>query len=352
MRVIERRKVFKRRNGGNAAGEFNRYENPHEPDGGEQAWPEMVQRVNSSAILWRAVMLTRGMKRTVSIIGAGRVGRSLGRALRERGWRIGSVVTRSSTSARAAVRAIGGGTPLVSVTADVLAASIVLIATPDDAIASAAQQLARVSRDKLRGKIVLHTSGAFDRSVLAPLARRGAATGSMHPMQTFSGKRVPRLDGIIFAIEGDARARRVARAMARSLGGVPIEISGQNKPAYHAAGVLAAGHALALIESATQILTRIGFPRRRAEQTLLPLIKQMLDNFERIGPRAAWTGPVARGDYTVVAKHMRALKKYPPEFAKAYAALARLGAQTLSEDPVKALREVDRALKNFKGGKS
>ena len=298
-------------------------------------------------------MLTRGMERTVSIIGAGRVGRSLGRALRERGWRIGAVVTRSMASARASVRAIGGGTPLAGgVTADELAADVVLIATPDDAIDSVARQLARVSRGKLRGKIVLHTSGALDRSVLAPLARRGAATGSLHPMQTFSDKRVPRLDGIVFAIEGDARARRVARAMARPLGGVPIEISGQNKPAYHAAGVLAAGHALALIESATQILTRIGFPRRRAEQTLLPLIKQMLDNFERIGPRAAWTGPVARGDYAVVAKHMRALKKYPQEFAEAYAALARLGARTLSGDPRKALREVDKALKNFRGGKS
>ncbi len=291
------------------------------------------------------------MRRTVSIIGAGRVGRSLGRALRERGWRIGTVVTRSATSARAALRAIGDGTPQSRVTADVLASDCVLIATPDDAIASVAQQLARVSRGKLRGKVVLHTSGALDRRVLAPLARLGAATGSVHPMQTFSGKRVPRLDGVIFAIEGDARARQAARAIARSLGGVPIEISGANKPAYHAAGVLAAGHALALVESATRILTRIGFPRRRAEKTLLPLMRQMLDNFERIGPRAAWTGPVARGDYAVVGKHMRALRKYAAEFAEAYAALARLGARTLSRNPRKVLREVDRALKSSEGGK-
>jgi len=296
-------------------------------------------------------MLTRGMERTVSIIGAGRVGRSLGRALRDRGWRIGAVVARSMASARTAVRAIGGGTPRAGASADVLTAQVVLITTPDDAIASVAQQLASVSRGKLRGKVVLHTSGALDSSVLSPLARRGAATGSLHPMQTFSGKRVPRLDGIVFAVEGDARARRAARTIARSLGGVPIEISAANKPAYHAAGVLAAGHALALIESATQILTRIGFPRRGAEQTLLPLIKQMLDNFEKIGPRAAWTGPVARGDYAVIAKHMRALKKYPAEFAQAYAALARLGARTLAPEANRKLRELNRASGNFRGGK-
>jgi predicted short-subunit dehydrogenase-like oxidoreductase (DUF2520 family) len=291
------------------------------------------------------------MRRTISIVGAGRVGRSLARALRERGWRIGAVVTRSKASARAAVRAIGGGTPQWRVTADVLASEITLIATPDGAIASVAQQLARVARGKLRGKIVLHMSGALDRRVLAPLARKGAATGSVHPMQTFSGKRVPQLKGIIFAIEGDAWARQAARAMARALGGVPVEIAGANKPAYHAAGVLAAGHALAVIESATQILTRIGFPRRRAEKTLLPLMRQMLDNFESVGARAAWTGPVARGDYAVLAKHMRALKKYPPEFAEAYAALARLGARVLSQNPRKALRDIDPALKSFGGGK-
>ena len=53
------------------------------------------------------------MKRTLSIVGAGRVGRTLGKRLRERGWRIGAVVTRSTATSRAAVRAIGAGTPLV-----------------------------------------------------------------------------------------------------------------------------------------------------------------------------------------------------------------------------------------------
>jgi predicted short-subunit dehydrogenase-like oxidoreductase (DUF2520 family) len=80
-------------------------------------------------------------------------------------------------------------------------------------------------------------------------------------------------------------------------------------------------------------------------------MKQVLNNFERIGPRAAWTGPVARGDHAVVGQHMRALGKYPAEFAEAYAALARLGARVLGENPRKALREVDRTLKSFEGGK-
>jgi predicted short-subunit dehydrogenase-like oxidoreductase (DUF2520 family) len=297
-------------------------------------------------------MLSRWMKRTVSIVGAGRVGRTLGKCLRERGWRIGAVVTRSSATSRAAVRAIGGGTPYGRLNRHAFEAGIILLTTPDDALASTADELARFGREACRGKIVLHTSGALDRSVLRPLARLGAWTGSLHPMQTFSGRSVPRLKGIVFAVEGDPRARRTARAIARSLGGIPIDIESKSKPAYHAAGALVAGHALALVEAAAQVLTRLGFPRRRAVQTLLPLMRQMLDNFERLGPRASWTGPIARGDYAVVAKHAKALRRYPSEFQQAYATLARLAARVLSEKPNAKLRQLDRALKNSKGGRN
>ncbi len=291
------------------------------------------------------------MQRTVSIVGAGRVGKTLGKCLRSLGWRIGVVVTRSVVTSRAAVRAIGGGTPSDAITPKVFEAGIVLLTTPDDLLGRTAADLARLGRGACRGKIVLHTSGALDRGVLKPLAIQGAATGSLHPMQTFSGRNVPKLEGTIFAVEGDRRARRVARSIAQSLGGVPIDIDRRNKPAYHASAILVAGHTLALVEAATQVLLDVGFPRRRALQTLLPLIRQVLDNFERHGPRASWTGPVARGDYAVVARHMKALRRYAPEFHQSYAMLARLSARVLSEKPGAQLRQLERALKNTRGGK-
>ena len=319
-------------------------------------------------------MLSRCMARSLSIVGAGRVGATLAKRLRSLGWRIGAVVTRSPRTARAAVRAIGAGEPhsnftSASLTA-ILAADVILITTPDDSLASVAEALAKIaapSRRAWRGKVVLHASGALDRTVLAPLARLGAAAGSLHPMQTFSGRDIhkghkghnghnrhnrPVLKGVTFAIEGDAGARRTARAIVRALGGVPIAIEGRDKPAYHATAVLAAGSGFALIEASVQILERLGFSRRRALQTLLPLIRQMLDNIERLGPRAAWTGPVSRGDYDVVARHARALRSQPPEFAQSYAALARLAGRVLSKNPAAALRGIERALQKSSGGSS
>jgi predicted short-subunit dehydrogenase-like oxidoreductase (DUF2520 family) len=294
-------------------------------------------------------MLARWMARTVSIIGAGRVGTTLGRSLRGRGWRIAAVVTRSKRTSRNAIRAIGAGSPHSSVTREVLAADLILLATPDDALAGIAESLATIAGSAIQGKVVLHTSGALDRQVLAPLARAGAATGSLHPMQTFSGRAEPKLKGVIYAIEGDPKARRVARKIAQSLGGVPVIINGRNKPAYHAAGVLAAGHALALIEAAMQMLIKTGFSRRRALDTLLPLTRQMLDNMECLGPRAAWTGPVARGDYATISRHVNTLRRYPREFQQSYAALALLGNRVLSEMPGRNLNRLKRALANSIG---
>jgi predicted short-subunit dehydrogenase-like oxidoreductase (DUF2520 family) len=289
------------------------------------------------------------MRRSVSIVGAGRTGKALAAGLRKRGWRIGAVVTRSRAKSRNAVRAIGGGTPYDRLTSHIFECDVILLTTPDSALAPVARSLATIGKPACRGKIFLHVSGALSSSVLSPLARFGAITGSMHPMQTFTGRGTPDLKDIIFAVEGAPQARRAGEAIARALGGIPVAIDAQDKPAYHAAGALVAGHALALVEAATEILTRIGFPRRRAVQTLLPLMRQMLDNFQAFGPAASWTGPLARGDYSTVAKHVKALRKYPPEFGQSYTALARLAARVLSQDPRIQLRELSRIEKMSRG---
>ncbi|HVB86596.1 MAG TPA: Rossmann-like and DUF2520 domain-containing protein [Candidatus Dormibacteraeota bacterium] len=294
-------------------------------------------------------MLPRGMARTISIIGAGRVGATLGKRLRQLGWRVRAVVTRSEWTSRAAVRAIGGGTARSLLSADVLDADVILLTTPDNALAEVARLLAKIGGRACRGKVILHTSGALDRGMLDPLARLGASTGSLHPMQTFSGRNMPRLEGVTFAVEGEAKALRAAKRIARSLGGAPVAIASADKPVYHATAVLAAGSGFALIEAAVQMLVKIGFTRRRAFETLLPLTRQMLDNVERLGPRAAWTGPLSRGDFAVIAKHVRALRRYSREFQESYAALALLAGRVLAKNPDATLRNLRRVLKKSKG---
>ena len=284
------------------------------------------------------------MSPTLAIVGAGRVGRALGRQLHRMGWEIGAVVTRSNRTARAAVHVIGAGRPMDHLTPHVVAADVVLIATPDEAIQAVAEELAQISGEEWRGKVVLHTSGALDSSVLEPLSRAAAATGSLHPMQTFSNQNIPELAGITFGVEGAAAALKVARKMVRQMGGVAVRLSRANKAAYHAAGTFACGRVLALVEAATRLLMALGFTRRQAIRALLPMTRQTLDNLERLGPRAAWTGPVARGDYPTVEKHAQALADFPCEIFEAYASGSRLAAALLADDPKAVLQKLQSVL--------
>jgi predicted short-subunit dehydrogenase-like oxidoreductase (DUF2520 family) len=279
-------------------------------------------------------------KSTISIIGAGRIGRALGRRLREQGWKIHSVVTRSQATARRAVRSIGGGSGTGDLSPSVLSASVILISVPDSAIAAVVNRLASFGKADLQSKTVLHTSGALSSEVLARLQPLGAVVGSIHPLQTFSGVGIPALEGRNFAIEGDPSAIRVARAITRALGGQALLLSPSLKALYHAAAAISAGHVLALEETAIRIFISLGMKRQEALKAALPLTRQVLENLEHIGPRAAWTGPLARGDYPVIALHEEALQPLPLEYLDAYRAVNRLAARLLVRDSEPVLREL------------
>ena len=282
------------------------------------------------------------MENSLAIVGAGRVGRALGRRLRDLGWKIGAVVTRNETSARRAVRFIGAGKAHAQPTRQIVISRVILIAAPDDQISTVARELARIGGEELRGRVVLHTSGALDARVLNPVKACGAAVGSMHPLQSFSGVAVPALEGRVFAVEGDTQAIRAARQIARSLGGSPVRISSGKKVLYHAAATMAASNVLAIEEAATQLLMSLGMKRGQATKALLALTRQVLENMEQLGPRAAWTGPLSRGDFRIVEAHLEALRESPVEFAQAVEALNRLTARVLAQNAAGMLAELDK----------
>jgi predicted short-subunit dehydrogenase-like oxidoreductase (DUF2520 family) len=118
-------------------------------------------------------------------------------------------------------------------------------------------------------------------------------------------------------------------------------MEGNKKVLYHAAAAMAAGHVLAVEEAARQLLVSLGVRRREALRALLSLTRQVLENFERLGPRAAWTGPLSRGDFKVV--RADALRKSPKEFAHAYEALNRLPARVLAQDAAGTLAELEKS---------
>ncbi len=288
-------------------------------------------------------MVKHAMAKTIAIVGAGRVGQSLGRAMRRRGYRIGAGVARTTRTARRAVKFIGVGKPLARAESALLAADVVLVATPDGRVAEAAGALARL-KGGWRGKVVLHTSGALSASALARVKRRGAAVGSLHPIWPFPKPFKILRRGIMFGIDGDLRARRQARALARALGGVPMEIRAGEKALYHAAAALVAGHLMTLIDLGTRMLGRTDVAEREARQALLPLVQQTVAGYARLGERA-WTGPLERGDADTVRRHLKALRRLPPVYRRVYAALAEAGLELYRRDRGQTTRTLRRLLK-------
>ncbi|MGH9468342.1 MAG: DUF2520 domain-containing protein [Terriglobales bacterium] len=214
----------------------------------------------------------------------------------------------------------------------------ILIAVPDDALPELARRLARARKD-WRGWCVLHTSGTRTSAVLAPLARRGAAAGSLHPMMTFT-RRAPSPRGVICSIEGDTAATRTARRLVRAWGGVALALDGEAKAAYHLAATLVGPGAVVEAAAAEAILREAGFSGARlrcARQGLLQLLRATAVNLER-GSAAAWTGPWARGDRATIRSQRQRLST--PALRRLYDGLTAAAQAHLGQKSTTGTRKV------------
>jgi predicted short-subunit dehydrogenase-like oxidoreductase (DUF2520 family) len=267
----------------------------------------------------------------IAIIGAGNLAKSLAPALRESGYVIERVISREGAASlrRAKVlarRVKTSGSPSGQAN---IQAEVVWFCVPDSAIASAAKKLAMAA--DWRGKTALHSSGALSSDELAVLRRRGAHAASAHPLMTFVRNSQPSLVGVPFAIEGDRKAVATARAIISKLGGKPFAIAKKNKTAYHAWGMFASPLLTALLAAAEDVASAAGLSPKVARERMLPILKQTLANYARLGPAESFSGPIARGDVATVQRHLKLLRKLPQAkeiyVALAHAASCRLPAK-------------------------
>jgi enamine deaminase RidA (YjgF/YER057c/UK114 family) len=173
-------------------------------------------------------------------------------------------------------------------------------------------------------------SGLLDRSALARLEGTGAALGSFHPLQTVvdAASAADRLRGAYAGIEGDERATTAGLALARALGMLPVLLARGSKPLYHAGAVFAANYTTVLAGLAERLATLAGISKETAEHMYAPLFVGAARNLAELGPVAALTGPIRRGDTATVKAHLAAI---PPEIKALYQALGRAAVELAEE---------------------
>jgi predicted short-subunit dehydrogenase-like oxidoreductase (DUF2520 family) len=238
---------------------------------------------------------------SVAVVGPGRLGVALARALRATGVRVTGPTRRGE-------RPRG---------------DVVLLCVPDGAIAQAAAAVTP-------GPLVGHCSGA---TTLAPLRPHEAF--SLHPLMTVPAE-APGGDGALPAGSGTSgaptsftgagaavagstpRALAVATELAQALGMRPVTVDDEDRAAYHAAASIASNF-LVTLEGAAETLAATANVDRA---TLLPLVRASVESWARLGARQALTGPIARGDHATVARQRAAIEERAPELLELFDCMA------------------------------
>jgi predicted short-subunit dehydrogenase-like oxidoreductase (DUF2520 family) len=226
------------------------------------------------------------MIKSVRIVGArGRVGSAVSSRLAERGVDLGSSEP-----------------------------DVVLLCVPDRAIAEVASETAPCPW-------IAHVSGATPLAALDPHERRF----SLHPLQSFSKALGPeQLDGVWGAVTAETpEARAAGWSLAETLGLRPFDLADDARAAYHAGAAMASNYLVTLRAAGGSLLKAAGAP----PEALDPLIQGVLDTGFEL------TGPIARGDWATVERHLAVIRAERPELEELYLVLAEATARVAGRDP-------------------
>lgn len=267
----------------------------------------------------------------MAIVGAGSLACALACALRQSGYIITEIISRNSAPSRRRARTLAAkvGARAMTAPAASLKATLLWFCVPDREIRPAVASLS--ARAPGRVRLAFHSSGALPSRELDPLRKHGVALASVHPLMTFVPGVQPSLAGVPFALEGDPAATRIARRIVRDLGGDSFALSASRKAAYHAWATFTSPLFLAFLVTLEEAARAAGLTREDSRRKSVPIIRQTLENYSRLGPNRSFSGPIIRGDLATVAKHLAGLRRHP--WARdAYLALAQSALRRL---PVK-----------------
>lgn len=257
------------------------------------------------------------------VVGTGRAGSGIGRALVAAGERV-TWVSRRPNPEPCGVEVRPGQSHCVDWGSFApVSGDRVMVCVPDGVVTRAARALdASLCNDQ--APVWLHAAGS-----LAPEALQGAVrgpAGGAHPLFPFgpANGETPDLRGAVIGLDGAPEAIEAGRALARLVGAHAVVVPSGARAAWHLSAVLASNGVYALQEAARHALDRAGIRAAEVVPGLALLARASADSVLCRGLDAALTGPVARGDASTITRHRQWLAEAAPELGPLYSELAQL----------------------------
>lgn len=252
-------------------------------------------------------MLTK--KTEIVFIGAGKVAHTLVPLLIQKNYSVKGIISKSTDSASSLAKKYKVEYYSSDFKKIPLRSGIFFITVPDNQILNAAKKLASLKLN-FEESLFVHTSGSESSLALKAIQKKGGMTGSFHIMQTFPSIVQSEIKNSFAAIETKSSiAERFLFSLARTLNLKPSRLDDTGKVFYHLAGVFAANFLNANFYSSEKILDKIRLSGKDHYYMFEPIVKSTLSNIKNIGVSESLSGPVQRGDFCTIQKHIALLKK-------------------------------------------
>ncbi len=249
------------------------------------------------------------MKEKIGLIGAGTVATTFAVKLAEGGYPVVAVSDIKPDMARRLANLVQGCQVYDTNQGVVDAAELVIIATWDQAMVPIINQV-----NWRPDKGVVHTSGFFGTDILEPAKCAGARVGGFHPAQLFANldQALKALPGSAFCLLGEPPLLDTLKDMVSALKGNWIVLKPAQKPLYHVALAFTSDFTMVCIKIATELFQKFGVPPPETLRILTPIIRGTVDGIINMGFPDCFSGPITRGDLSVLSKHVATLEENEP----------------------------------------
>lgn len=269
--------------------------------------------------------------KALNVIGCGRVGQTIAKLVsQDDEYLVQDLFSRTTATAELAATFIGKGNVVNELEA-MRPADLWMLSVPDSEIASVADALSKhlPATTEPRNSVAFHCSGFFSANILSPLRSRGLHLGSVHPCLNFAS---PEAGASQFrdspcGLEGDVGAVEALQLLFEKLGGRCFLLNSSSKVLYHTAAVFCSNFTVVLQGVAKEVWHKADVSDTISSELMTALLSRTVNNIVTLGPRAALTGPAARGDTEVVKDEARALNDYDPVVAQAYEILSLMASK-------------------------